>query len=114
LREVKLDHAAQRADNYPHQLSGGMKQRAMIAAAVACRPRLLLADDPTTALDVTVQAHILDLLKDLNTSKNLSIVLVSHDLAVIAQICDRVVVMRNGEVVEQGNTRDIAARARAS
>ncbi len=107
LREVKLDHAAQRADNYPHQLSGGMKQRAMIAAAVACRPRLLLADEPTTALDVTVQAHILDLLKELNTSKNLSIVLVSHDLAVIAQICDRVVVMRNGEIVEQGNTRDI-------
>lgn len=107
LREVKLDHAVQRADNYPHQLSGGMKQRAMIAAAVACRPRLLLADEPTTALDVTVQAHILDLLKELNTSKNLSIVLVSHDLAVIAQICDRVVVMRNGEIVEQGNTRDI-------
>jgi peptide/nickel transport system ATP-binding protein len=107
LREVRLDHAAQRVDNYPHQLSGGMKQRAMIAAAVACRPRLLLADEPTTALDVTVQAHILDLLKELNTSKNLSIVLVSHDLAVIAQICNRVVVMRNGEVVEQGKTRDI-------
>jgi peptide/nickel transport system ATP-binding protein len=84
-----------------------MKQRAMIAAAMACQPELLLADEPTTALDATVQAHILQLLKDLNTQKNLSLVLVSHDLAVIAQICDRVIVMRNGEVVEQGRTRDI-------
>lgn len=107
LLEVKLDHAARRADNYPHQLSGGMKQRAMIAAAVACQPRLLLADEPTTALDVTVQAHILELLKELNSSRKLSIVLVSHDLAVVAQICDRVVVMRNGEVVEQGKTQEI-------
>ncbi|MFT5140440.1 MAG: peptide/nickel transport system ATP-binding protein [Rhodothermales bacterium] len=107
LRDVKMDRPEQRAENFPHQLSGGMKQRAMIASAMACQPQLLLADEPTTALDVTVQAHILELLKELNTSRNLSMILVSHDLAVIAQICDRIVVMRNGEVVEQGMTSDI-------
>jgi peptide/nickel transport system ATP-binding protein len=107
LREVQLDHAEQRTDNYPHQLSGGMKQRALIAAAMACEPRLLLADEPTTALDVTVQARILDLLLALNRSHSLSIVLVSHDLAVVAQICHRVVVMRHGEIVEWGNTREV-------
>jgi peptide/nickel transport system ATP-binding protein len=107
LEEVKLDRADQRVDNYPHQLSGGMKQRAMIASAVACQPKLLLADEPTTALDVTVQASILELLTELNQAKNLSIVLVSHDLAVVAQICHRVVVMRRGEVVEQSSAKEI-------
>jgi peptide/nickel transport system ATP-binding protein len=107
LRDVKLDRPEQRAQNYPHQLSGGMKQRAMIASAIACQPQLLLADEPTTALDVTVQAHILGLLKEINQEKKLSIVLVSHDLAVIAQVCDRVIVMRDGLVVEQGRTTDI-------
>ncbi len=107
LRDVKMDRPEQRAQNYPHQLSGGMKQRAMIASAIACQPQLLLADEPTTALDVTVQAHILDLLKEINQKKNLSIVLVSHDLAVIAQVCDQVIVMRDGVVVEQGRTADI-------
>jgi peptide/nickel transport system ATP-binding protein len=109
LGEVRIDRPEQRAGSYPHQLSGGMKQRAMIAAAIACRPRLLLADEPTTALDVTVQAHILALLADLNASRQLSMVLVSHDLAVIAQVCDRVVVMKDGEVVEQGLAKQIVA-----
>ena len=107
LREVQLDRPEQRADNYPHQLSGGMKQRVMIASAVTCEPGLLIADEPTTALDVTVQAHILSLLKNLNEQHNLSIILISHDLAVIASICDRVIVMRQGEIVEQGTTEQI-------
>jgi peptide/nickel transport system ATP-binding protein len=107
LREVQLDRPEQRADNYPHQLSGGMKQRVMIATAVACEPGLLLADEPTTALDVTVQAHILELLGTLNRQHDLSIVLVSHDLAVVAQVCDRVLVMRAGEIVEHGSTDQV-------
>ncbi len=107
LREVQLDHPEQRIDNFPHELSGGMKQRVMIASAIACGPSLLLADEPTTALDVTVQARILDLLKSLNQQHNLSIVLVSHDLAVVAQVCDRVLVMRRGEIIEYGDTKQI-------
>ena len=107
LREVQLDRPESRADSYPHQLSGGMKQRVMIAAAVACGPGLLLADEPTTALDVTVQAHILELLQALNRQHRLSILLVSHDLAVIAQVCDRVLVMQNGEIVEHGSTDEV-------
>lgn len=107
LREVQLDRPEQRVDNYPHQLSGGMKQRVMIASAVACDPGLLLADEPTTALDVTVQARILELLKSLNKNHELSIILVSHDLAVIAQVCDRVLVMRRGEIIEFGTTDNI-------
>jgi peptide/nickel transport system ATP-binding protein len=107
LREVQLDHPEQRVKNYPHELSGGMKQRVMIAAAIACGPGLLLADEPTTALDVTVQARILELLKSLNQQHNLSIVLVSHDLAVVAQVCDRVLVMRGGEIIESGATQQV-------
>lgn len=107
LREVRIERPEQRADSYPHQLSGGMKQRAMIAAAVACQPRLLLADEPTTALDVTVQARILALLGQLNRDKGLSMILVSHDLAVVAQTCDRILVMKDGQLVEQGTTEAI-------
>jgi ABC-type glutathione transport system ATPase component len=109
LEEVQIDRPAQRVDSYPHQLSGGMKQRAMIAAAIACRPQLLLADEPTTALDVTVQARILELLAQLNRDRGLSMILVSHDLAVVAQSCDRILVMKDGEVVDQGQTRDVIA-----
>ena len=110
LEDVHIREPEQRVDSYPHELSGGMKQRAMIASAMACEPRLLLADEPTTALDVTVQARILALLKELNVSHDLSIVLISHDLGVISEVCDRVVVMRHGKVVEQGPTRDIIER----
>jgi peptide/nickel transport system ATP-binding protein len=107
LREVQLEYPEQRVNSYPHELSGGMKQRVMIAAAIACGPGLLLADEPTTALDVTVQARILELLKSLNKQHHLSVVLVSHDLAVVAQVCDRVLVMRHGEIVESGDTKQI-------
>lgn len=110
LDEVGIHDAPERARSYPHQFSGGMKQRAMIAAAIACGPKLLLADEPTTALDVTVQARILRLLKDLNGNRGLAMIFVSHDLGVIADICSQVVVMREGEVVERGAVREIIDR----
>jgi len=110
LEEVRIREPERRVDSYPHELSGGMKQRAMIASAMSCEPRLLLADEPTTALDVTVQARILELLKDLNQDRKLSVILISHDLGVISQICDRVIVMRHGKAVESGRTQDIIER----
>ncbi|MDT0437368.1 MULTISPECIES: ABC transporter ATP-binding protein [Streptomyces] len=97
---------------YPHELSGGMLQRVLIAAAVAADPRVLIADEATTALDVTVQAEILDLLDELRERTGLGLVLVSHDLALVAQRCDEVLVMRQGEVVEQGPTRTVLHRPR--
>ncbi|KOX45514.1 ABC transporter ATP-binding protein [Streptomyces ardesiacus] len=102
LRDPELVH-----DQYPHELSGGMLQRVLIAAAVAADPRILVADEATTALDVTVQAEILDLLADLRDRAGLALVVVSHDLAVVARLCDEVLVMRRGEVVEQGPTRRV-------
>lgn len=107
LRSVQINEPERRVDAYPHELSGGMKQRGMIGSATASRPRLLLADEPTTALDVTVQARILELMRELNRSHGLSIVFVSHDLAVVAELCHRVVVMRHGEIVEEGPAREI-------
>jgi peptide/nickel transport system ATP-binding protein len=100
------------ADALPHHLSGGQRQRVLVAMAMMARPKLLIADEPTTALDVTVQARILTLLKDLNRERGLAIILISHDLGVVADICSRVVVMRNGEVVEQGPIRDVIERPR--
>lgn len=89
------------ADAYPHEYSGGMRQRALIAMAVACEPKLVIADEPTTALDVTIQAQVLDLLREMTESMGLSLLFISHDLAVVAQVCDRVLVMYGGQVIEQ-------------
>jgi oligopeptide/dipeptide ABC transporter ATP-binding protein len=107
LGAVRIAEPEKRVDDYPHQLSGGMQQRVMIAAALACRPPLLIADEPTTALDVTVQAQILELLRSLKNEFDLSLLLITHDLGVIAETADRVVVMYAGRVVEEGPVRDI-------
>ncbi len=97
----------QRFNQYPHEFSGGMRQRAMIAMALSCQPRLLIADEPTTALDVTIQAQILDLMKDLKEHFNTSIIMITHDLGVVAQLCSRILVMYGGIIVEEGSTREI-------
>ena len=107
LDHVGISEPARNVSAYPHQFSGGMRQRVMIAAALACRPALLLADEPTTALDVTVQAKVLDLLRRLRDEDGLSIILVSHDLGVIAGLCDRVIVMYQGRIVETAPTREL-------
>ena len=107
LKKVGMPRAEQLLKDYPHQLSGGMRQRVMIAMAMACEPDLLIADEPTTALDVTIQAQILDLMKRLNDDLNTSILLITHDLGVVADVCDRIVVMYAGKVVEEGSVRTI-------
>jgi peptide/nickel transport system ATP-binding protein len=107
LELVRISESKRRMRQYPHELSGGMRQRVMIAMATACGPDLLIADEPTTALDVTVQAQILDIMRDLKKELNTSVVLISHDMGVIASICDRVQVMRHGEFVETGLADDI-------
>jgi oligopeptide/dipeptide ABC transporter ATP-binding protein len=104
---VGIPDPAQRVDEYPHQLSGGMRQRVMIAMALACDPKLLIADEPTTALDVTIQAQILELLQRLQEELGMAIILITHDMGVVAETCDRVVVMYAGQVVEEGPVDDI-------
>jgi ABC-type dipeptide/oligopeptide/nickel transport system ATPase component len=107
LRAVKIVDPEKRVDDYPHQLSGGMRQRVMMAVALACKPPLVIADEPTTALDVTVQAQILELLRDMKREFDLSLLLITHDFGVIAETADRVAVMYRGRIVEQAPVRDI-------
>jgi peptide/nickel transport system ATP-binding protein len=107
LEAVRMADAPQRAREYPHQLSGGLRQRAMIAIALACGPPLVIADEPTAALDATIQAEILELLRDLRERFGLALLLVAHDLGVVAQAADRVAVMYAGQIVEHGETRDV-------
>ncbi|MBP2654523.1 MAG: oligopeptide/dipeptide transporter, ATPase subunit [Firmicutes bacterium] len=104
---VGIPSAKERVKDYPHQFSGGMRQRAMIAMALACSPKLLIADEPTTALDVTIQAQILDLIKDLKRQLNTAVIMISHDLGVIASLCSRVIVMYAGKVAEAGTVDDV-------
>lgn len=107
LKLVQIPNAEQRFNEYPHQFSGGMRQRAMIAIALVCNPELLIADEPTTALDVTIQAQILELMKDLQSKINTSIIMITHDLGVVANVSQRVIVMYGGKIVESGLTSDI-------
>ena len=107
LSLVGIPVPEKRIEEYPHQFSGGMRQRAMIAMALACNPKLLIADEPTTALDVTIQAQILDLIKKLNTEFNTSVIMISHDLGVIASLCSRVIVMYAGRIAEIGSVLDV-------
>ncbi|WP_019122894.1 ABC transporter ATP-binding protein [Brevibacillus massiliensis] len=107
LTLVGIPQPERRVQQYPHEFSGGMRQRAMIAIALACSPKLLIADEPTTALDVTIQAQILELMKDLQKKTDTSIILITHDLGVVAEMCDRVIVMYAGKVIETGTVDDI-------
>ena len=109
LRMVGIPDPLRRLDSYPHSLSGGMAQRVMIAMALACEPELLIADEPTTALDVTIQAQILDLMRELQRETGTAIILITHDLGVVAEMCDRVAVMYAGEIVEQTDVRSLFA-----
>ncbi|WP_026486618.1 ABC transporter ATP-binding protein [Caldanaerobius polysaccharolyticus] len=112
LKLVQIPNPHRRIHQYPHEFSGGMRQRAMIAIALACNPKLLIADEPTTALDVTIQAQIIDLMKELQQKMGTSIILITHDLGIVADIAQRVIVMYAGQVVEYGNLDDIFYRAR--
>jgi oligopeptide/dipeptide ABC transporter ATP-binding protein len=110
MREVSIPDPESRADDYPHQLSGGMRQRIMIAMALACDPKLLIADEPTTALDVTIQAQILELLNELRRTRELAVLLITHDLGVVAEVADRVCVMYTGKIVEESPVEELFAR----
>jgi oligopeptide/dipeptide ABC transporter ATP-binding protein len=110
LEEVRIPRAAERLSDYPHRFSGGMRQRVMIAIALACNPKLLIADEPTTALDVTVQAQVLDLLEDLRESHDMALILITHDMGVVAEVADNVAVMYAGQIVEQASGVDLFDR----
>ena len=110
LEEVQIPRAAERLDDYPHRFSGGMRQRVMIAIAIACNPKLLIADEPTTALDVTVQAEILDLLEDLRREHEMGMIIITHDMGVVAETADDVAVMYAGQFVEQAGTQELFDR----
>ena len=112
LRRVGIPDAANRFGDYPHQFSGGMRQRVMIAMAISCRPKVLIADEPTTALDVTIQAQILELLRVLVSEEDMALILITHDLGVVAGVCDRVNVMYAGRFIETGPTDEVFARPR--
>ncbi len=112
MRAVGISAAERRVDDYPHQLSGGMRQRVMIAMAIACEPKLLIADEPTTALDVTIQAQILSLIRELRQLRGMGVLLITHDLGVVAGMADRVVVMYAGQVMEEAAVRELYARPR--
>ena len=114
LRRVHIPSPEKRVDEYPHKLSGGMRQRVMIAMALACDPRLLIADEPTTALDVTLQAQILDLMRELKAASGAAIILITHDLGVVAEVCDEVAVMYAGEIVERAAGRRTLRQSAAS
>jgi len=112
LHHVRIPAPERRAREYPHQMSGGMRQRAMIAMALACRPKVLIADEPTTALDVTIQAQVLDLIDDLRKELGNAVVLITHDLGVVAEVAQRMIVMYAGRKVEEGTTKDLFAEPR--
>jgi len=107
LRQVEIPNPEARLKQYPHELSGGLRQRVMIATAIACEPKMIVADEPTTALDVTIQAQILELLQSLKRESNASIIMITHDMGVIASMCSRILVMYGGTICEQGDVREI-------
>ncbi len=107
IKEVGIDNAEKRIEDYPHQFSGGMRQRVVIALAISCEPDLIIADEPTTALDVSIQYQILELLKDLTKKRNLGVIIITHDMGVIAETTNKVIVMRHGVIVEQGDTKEL-------
>ncbi|OLO37985.1 peptide ABC transporter ATP-binding protein [Alkalihalophilus pseudofirmus] len=107
LKKVRIPDPAEKLEVYPHQLSGGMRQRVMIAMALACNPKILIADEPTTALDVTIQAQILDLLNEIQETEQMTIIMITHDLGVVAETCHRAVVMYAGQVIEEGTVEEI-------
>ncbi|RVA38193.1 ABC transporter ATP-binding protein, partial [Mesorhizobium sp. M7A.F.Ca.CA.004.11.1.1] len=113
LKAVRISEAESRLKQFPHELSGGMRQRVMIAMALALEPDVLIADEPTTALDVTVQGEVLELLRDLQRQHGTSVILITHDMGVVAEMADRVIIMRHGRMVEEGRTADIFARPQA-
>ena len=110
LKEVGIKDAETRFNNYPHQFSGGMRQRVVISLALCCEPELLIADEPTTALDVSIQSQILDLIKRLTKERNLAVILITHDMGVISETTSRVAVMKNGDLVEIGPTKEILTK----